>query len=76
MGADISIRKNVALIRGVEKLTGAPVKATDLRASASLVIAGLIAKGETEIGNIFHLLRGYEDMDKKLNLLGCEVVLL
>jgi UDP-N-acetylglucosamine 1-carboxyvinyltransferase len=76
MGADISIRRNVALIRGVEKLTGVPVKATDLRASASLVIAGLIAKGETEISNIFHLLRGYEDMDKKLNSLGCDVFLL
>jgi len=76
MGADISIRKNEALIRGVKKLTGAPVKATDLRASASLVIAALIAEGETEITNIFHLLRGYEDMDKKLSSLGCEVVLI
>jgi len=76
MGADISIRKNEALIRGVKKLTGAPVKATDLRASASLVIAALIAEGETEISNIFHLMRGYEDMDKKLSSLGCEVVLI
>ena len=76
MGANIAVRGNTALIEGVESLKGANVKATDLRASASLVIAGLIAKGETVIENIGHLLRGYEDMDKKLQRLGCEVVLL
>jgi len=76
MGANIAVKGNTALVRGVESLKGAKVKATDLRASASLVIAGLIAKGETVIENIGHLLRGYEDMDKKLRGLGCEVVLL
>ncbi len=71
MGADIKIKGNTAVIEGVKKLVGAPVKATDLRASASLVIAGLIAEGQTEISEIYHLLRGYEDMDKKLTSLGC-----
>jgi len=75
MGADIEIKGNAALVRGVEKLKGAPVNATDLRASASLVIAGLIAEGTTIVHKIHHLLRGYEDLDKKLQRLGCEVEL-
>ena len=75
MGADIEIKGNTALVRGVKKLKGAPVNATDLRASAALVIAGLIAEGTTEVRRIHHLLRGYEQMDKKLQLLGCEVEL-
>ena len=75
MGADIVVKGNTAVINGVENLKGAKVEATDLRASASLVIAGLIARGETVIENIGHLLRGYEDMDKKLQKLGCEVEL-
>ena len=75
MGADIEIKGKTAVIRGVKKLIGAPVNATDLRASASLVIAGLIAEGETTIYKIHHLLRGYEKIDEKLNSLGCEVFL-
>jgi len=76
MGANIKIKGNTAVIEGVKKLVGAPVKATDLRASASLVIAGLIAEGQTEISEIYHLLRGYEDMDKKLTFLGCHAELI
>ena len=76
MGANIRIKGNTALIEGVESLTGAPVRATDLRASASLVIAGLVARGQTEIEDIHHLLRGYEDMDKKLRSLGCQAELI
>jgi len=76
MGANIEIRGRTALVKGVNKLTGAPVRATDLRASASLVIAGLIAEGETVIHDIAHLLRGYEKMEEKLRSLGCEVELL
>ena len=76
MGADITIKGNTAFINGVKQLHGAPVKATDLRASASLVIAGLIAQGETLIDEIHHLLRGYEDMDKKLFSLGCDLKLM
>ena len=75
MGADITIKGQTAFIKGVRKLEGAPVRATDLRASASLVIAGLIAKGETLIEDIGHLLRGYENMDQKLQRLGCFVQL-
>ena len=75
MGANIVLKGNTALVRGVEGLKGAKVKATDLRASASLVIAGLIAEGETVVENIGHLLRGYEGMDKKLRGLGCELEL-
>jgi len=76
MGADITIKGNTAFINGVKQLHGAPVKATDLRASASLVMAGLIAQGETLIDEIHHLLRGYEDMDKKLSSLGCSLELI
>ena len=76
MGADITIKGNTAFVRGVKQIYGAPVRATDLRASASLVIAGLIAQGETVINEIRHLLRGYEDMDKKLSSLGCDVELI
>ncbi len=76
LGANVEIKGNTALVHGVERLVGAPVNATDLRASAALVIAGLVAEGETSIGKIGHLLRGYEDMDKKLRALGCEVELL
>jgi UDP-N-acetylglucosamine 1-carboxyvinyltransferase len=75
MGANIVIKGNTAIVNGVDKLHGAPVKATDLRASAALVLAGLIAEDETVIHDIQHLLRGYENMDKKLQKLGCEVYL-
>ena len=73
MGADIELRGNTALIRGVEKLRGAPVMATDLRASASLVIAGLTAVGETVVDRIYHIDRGYECIEEKLQLLGANI---
>ncbi|MBC7188668.1 UDP-N-acetylglucosamine 1-carboxyvinyltransferase, partial [Candidatus Aerophobetes bacterium] len=73
MGADITVEGNTATIRGVKKLKGAPVMATDLRASASLVIAGLIAEEETLIDRIYHLDRGYEELDKKLIQLGARI---
>jgi UDP-N-acetylglucosamine 1-carboxyvinyltransferase len=70
LGADIQIAGNTAFIRGVERLTGAPVMATDLRASAGLIIAGLIAQGETLVDRIYHIDRGYERIEKKLSQLG------
>jgi len=73
MGADITIQGNTAVIKGVEKLSGAPVMATDLRASASLVLAGLAAEGVTEISRVYHLDRGYEDLVGKLSKLGAEI---
>ena len=74
MGADISIDGNTALVKGVEFLDGATVMATDLRASASLVLAGLVARGETVIERIYHLDRGYEHLEAKLNALGANVM--
>ncbi len=73
LGADIKIDGNTAVVKGVAKLEGATVMATDLRASASLVIAGLVAQGETLIERIYHLDRGYENLDKKLGALGAKV---
>jgi len=73
MGADIRRESNVAIIDGVKNLFGAPVMASDLRASAALIIAGLAAKGRTEISRIYHLERGYEDLDNKLKGLGVKV---
>jgi UDP-N-acetylglucosamine 1-carboxyvinyltransferase len=73
MGADIEIEGNTAIIRGVDKLTSAPVMATDLRASASLIIAGLVASGETEVQRIYHIDRGYENIEEKLSLLGAKI---
>ena len=73
MGADITIQGNTAVVKGVEKLSGAPVMATDLRASASLVLAGLAAEGVTEISRVYHLDRGYEDLVGKLSKLGAEI---
>ena len=73
MGADINISGNTALIKGVAGLSGAPVMATDLRASASLVLAGLAAKGTTEVRRVYHLDRGYEFLEKKLALLGADI---
>ncbi len=74
MGADITVDSRVAVIRGVEHLTGAPVKAHDLRAGAALIIAGLAAQGTTEIEDIHHIERGYEDMEIKLRALGADIV--
>ena len=73
LGADISIDGNTALVTGVPFLDGATVMATDLRASASLVLAGLVARGETVIERIYHLDRGYENLEAKLNALGANV---
>ena len=73
LGADIAIEGNTAIVQGVEKLSGAIVMATDLRASASLVIAGLAAQGETRVDRIYHLDRGYDQMEHKLTLLGAKI---
>jgi UDP-N-acetylglucosamine 1-carboxyvinyltransferase len=73
MGADIELQGNTAIIRGIEKLRGAPVMATDLRASAGLVIAALAADGETLIDRIYHLDRGYESIETKLARLGADI---
>lgn len=73
MGANIRVSGRTAHVRGVEKLTGAPVMASDLRASASLVLAGLAAEGLTEVSRIYHLDRGYESLEKKLNALGARI---
>ena len=73
MGADVRIQGNSALIQGKDHLSGAPVMATDLRASASLVLAGLAADGVTEVSRVYHLDRGYEGLDKKLAQLGANI---
>ena len=73
MGANIVIEGNTAIINGQETLQGAPVMATDLRASASLVIAGLVAQGETHVDRIYHIDRGYECIEEKLQLLGADI---
>lgn len=73
MGAQIQLNGNTAIITGVEKLTGAPVMATDLRASASLILAGLVAEGETTVERIYHVDRGYERVEEKLSLLGADI---
>ena len=73
MGADIEVEGNTAIVRGVKKLTAAPVMATDLRASASLIMAGLIAEGETEVQRIYHIDRGYEIIEEKLSQLGANI---
>ncbi|MDH3451004.1 MAG: UDP-N-acetylglucosamine 1-carboxyvinyltransferase [Gammaproteobacteria bacterium] len=73
MGADIRVEGNTALISGVSKLQGAPVMATDLRASASLILAGLVAEGETVVDRIYHIDRGYECIEEKLAQLGADI---
>jgi UDP-N-acetylglucosamine 1-carboxyvinyltransferase len=73
MGADIQVRGRTAVVRGVAELTGAPVMATDLRASMSLIIAGLAAKGETQVNRIYHLDRGYERLEVKLQNVGADI---
>lgn len=73
MGANIKVEGRTAIIQGVERLSGAPVKATDLRAGAALAIAGLAAEGTTEITNVFHIDRGYVDFEKKLAALGADI---
>jgi UDP-N-acetylglucosamine 1-carboxyvinyltransferase len=73
MGADIRLEGNRAIIRGVNELSGAPVMATDLRASVSLVLAGLVARGSTEVSRVYHLDRGYEHIERKLSQLGADI---
>ncbi len=73
LGADIRVDGPTAVVRGVERLSGAPVMATDLRASASLILAGLVARGETTIARIYHLDRGYENIEEKLSGLGAKI---
>jgi UDP-N-acetylglucosamine 1-carboxyvinyltransferase len=73
MGADIEIDGHTAVVQGVPQLLGATVMATDLRASASLVIAGLAANGQTTVERIYHLDRGYERMERKLQALGADI---
>jgi UDP-N-acetylglucosamine 1-carboxyvinyltransferase len=73
MGAEIRLEGNTAIIKGVPKLTAAPVMATDLRASASLVLAGLVAEGRTEIDRIYHIDRGYESIEEKFSQLGAQI---
>ncbi len=73
MGAQIQLNGNTAMINGVEHLTGAPVMATDLRASASLILAALVAEGQTKIERVYHVDRGYERIEAKLSMLGAEI---
>jgi UDP-N-acetylglucosamine 1-carboxyvinyltransferase len=73
LGADIAIEGSNAIVRGGKPLSGAPVMASDLRASAALVLAGMVAKGETLVKRIYHLDRGYERIDQKLRQLGARI---
>jgi UDP-N-acetylglucosamine 1-carboxyvinyltransferase len=74
MGAQIKLEGNRAVIRGVRELSGAPVMASDLRASVALILAGLVANGTTEVSRVYHLDRGYEQIERKLSLLGTQIV--
>ena len=73
LGADITLDHNVAVVRGVSHLSGAHVMSTDLRASASLIMAGLIARGRTDISRVYHIDRGYERIEVKLKSLGADI---
>ena len=73
LGANITVKENIATVVGVKKLAGAKVMSTDLRASASLVLAGLVAEGTTEVLRVYHIDRGYESMEKKLQALGADI---
>ena len=73
LGANIQIDGKVSVVQGVKQLSGAIVMATDLRASASLVIAGLVAQGQTTVDRIYHLDRGYDQMEMKLRSLGADI---
>jgi UDP-N-acetylglucosamine 1-carboxyvinyltransferase len=73
LGADIEVKENAAIVRGTQRLTGAKVMSTDLRASASLILAGLVAGGTTEVLRVYHLDRGYEAIEKKLSALGADI---
>ena len=73
MGAQIQLEGNRAIVRGVRELSAAPVMATDLRASVSLILAGLVANGATEVARVYHLDRGYEHIETKLSQLGAQI---
>jgi UDP-N-acetylglucosamine 1-carboxyvinyltransferase len=73
LGADIRVEGNTAIVRGVAEITGAPIMATDLRASACLVLAGLVAKGDTTVDRVYHIDRGYECIEEKLGVLGAKI---
>ena len=73
MGADIRVDGDIAIVRGVERLKGAPVMATDLRASVSLVLAGLAAEGETIVNRVYHLDRGFDRLEEKLSGVGADI---
>ena len=73
MGADILVQGRTAVVRGVDRLVGAPVMATDLRASMSLILAGLAAEGETQVQRVYHLDRGYERLEEKLSAVGADI---
>jgi len=73
MGADVQVSGNIAIVKGVPKLSAAPVMATDLRASASLILAGLVAEGATEVSRVYHLDRGYQSLEKKFADLGASI---
>jgi UDP-N-acetylglucosamine 1-carboxyvinyltransferase len=73
MGANIHVDGDVATVTGVQTLKGAPVMATDLRASVSLVLAGLVAEGETIVNRVYHLDRGFERLEEKLSGVGAEI---
>ena len=74
LGADIRLNENKAEIKGVEKLTGAQVMSTDIRASAALILGAIIAEGKTEISRVYHIDRGYDSIEKKFRSLGVDIV--
>jgi len=74
LGANIKVDNNTAFISGVDELIGAPVMSTDIRASASLIIAGLVARGETTVSRVYHIDRGYERIEEKFDALGARIV--
>jgi UDP-N-acetylglucosamine 1-carboxyvinyltransferase len=73
LGADIHLESNTAVIKGVGQMSGAPIMATDLRASACLVLAGLVAAGDTTVDRVYHIDRGYENIEEKLGTLGAKI---
>ena len=73
LGADIQVSKNVAYVKGRKALVGAPVMSTDIRASASLIVGGLMAEGKTEISRVYHIDRGYEEIEEKFSSLGADI---
>ncbi len=73
LGANIQLEGNTAVVQGVPQMSGAPIMATDLRASACLVLAGLVAKGDTIVDRVYHIDRGYENIEEKLGVLGAKI---